>query len=321
MIFVLPYKIRKIISKLARKRVVLLIITFVFFWFLGAFLFHETEKPKVSIGESLYWALITMSTVGYGDIVPSNPSARAVAAATSVFGIATYTLLISTLADFFLGATVKLAMGMGRLKGKRFLVVGEGPVCEEAIKELSINGYSDETGWIRESQPKGDPGVDFIVGALSEDTLRRAGADKVEHIIICYDDDSKNLHAAALSRRINPSASIIALARDRLMVEILKEIGVKSIVPLSVLGRLLASSAFEPAVTTFISDATTARSGVDLIEIEAPGKLVEDVEKEMKIRAVAIVTSDKKVEVARANRKLLKGEKLVAIREVEERKR
>ncbi len=316
MIFVLPYKIRRILSKLARRRVLLLAIIFVFFWFLGAFLFYITETPKVSIGESLYWALITMSTVGYGDIVPSNSSARAVAAATSVFGIATYTLLISTLADFFLGATVKAAMGMGRLKGKRFLVVGEGPACEEAIKELLANGYSDETGWIRESQPKGDPGVDFIIGDLSEDTLKRAGADKVGHVIICYDDDSKNLHAAALSRRLNPSASIVTLAKDALMVEILKEIGVKSIVPLSVLGRLLASSAFEPAVATFIADATTARSGVDLIEVEAPGKFVKDVENEMNARAVAVIDSNREIEIARAERRLLSGEKLVMLRKV-----
>jgi voltage-gated potassium channel len=222
LIVVLPRKIRRLLARLARRRVILLAIIFAAFWLTGSILFYYTEAPRVSFGESLYWALITMSTVGYGDIVPSTPPARAVAAATAVFGIATYTLLISTLADYFLEATVKAAMGMGRLRGKRFVVVGEGPACEEAVRELAANGLADETGWARESQPKGDPGVDFIVGELGEETLRRAGVAEAGHVIVCYDDDSKNLHAAALARKLNPTASISTIARDELVADILR---------------------------------------------------------------------------------------------------
>jgi voltage-gated potassium channel len=318
LVVILPRKVRRLLAKLARRRVVLLALVFTAFWLTGSILFYYTETPRVSFGESLYWALITMSTVGYGDIVPSTPPARAVAAATAVFGIATYTLLISTLADYFLEATVKAAMGMGRLGGKKFIVIGEGPACGEAVRELAVNGYADETGWVRESQPKGDPGVDFIVGELSEETLRRAGVDKASHIIICYDDDSKNLHAAALARRLNPQASIVALARDELIVDILREIGVKSIVPMAVLGRLLASSAFEPAVAAFIADATTARGRVDLVELEAPGRRVGELEEEMGVRAVAIVSGDGAVEPARPDLTLKPGDKLVVLRRIRE---
>jgi len=316
LVVLLPRRIRRLLAKLARRRMILLALIFTLFWLTGSLLFYYTERPRVSFGESLYWALITMSTVGYGDIVPSSPQARAVAAATAVFGIATYTLLISTLADYFLEATVKAAMGMGRLRGKRFIVVGEGPACEEAVRELVANGFTDETGWVREAQPRGDPGVDFIVGDLSEETLKRAGIASASHVIICYDDDSKNLHAAALARRLNPGASIVALARDRLVVDILREIGVKSIVPMAVLGRLLASSAFEPAVAAFIADATTAQGGVDLVEVEAPGRRVGELEEELGVRAVAIVSERGEVEPARPDSTLRPGDKLVALRRV-----
>ncbi|MEB2835953.1 MAG: ion channel [Desulfurococcales archaeon] len=316
MLPLLPRRLRRILTKLARRRIALLAIIFAAFWLTGASLFYLTERPRVGFGESLYWALITMSTVGYGDIVPSDAPARAVAAATAVFGIATYTLLISTLADVFLEATVKAAMGMGRLKGKRFLVIGEGPACAEAVRELAANGYADETGWVRETQPKGDPGVDFIVGELGEDTLKRAGIQGAEHVIICYDDDSKNLHAAALARKLNPNATLVALARDSVVAEILREIGVKTIVPLAILGRILASSAFEPGVAAFIADATTARGGTDLVEVEAPGKTVAEVEGETGYRAIAIVDRDGRVAPATPDRILREGEKLIALRQV-----
>jgi len=314
LITILPRRVRRLLAKLVHRRVILVILIFTAFWFTGATLFYYTETPRVSFGESLYWALITMSTVGYGDIVPSDTPARAVAMATAVFGMATYTLLISTLADYFLKATVRAAMGMGRLRGRRFIVVGEGPACEEAVRELVANGFADETGWVRESQPRGDPGVGFIVGELSEETLRRAGVADTSHVIICYDSDSKNLHAAALVRRLNPHASIVALARSKLVIDILREIGVKSIVPMAILGRLLASSAFEPAVAVFIADASSARGQVDLVELEAPGRRVGELEEEMGVRAVAVVSEDGTVELARPDALLKPGDKVVVLR-------
>jgi len=307
--------LRRVAYRLARRRVALAAIVFVVLWLLSATLFYRAERGTgLSYWDSLYWALITMATVGYGDIVPTNGAARAVAAATAVFGIATYTLLISVLADYLLEATVRAAMGMGRLRGKRFIVIGEGPVCDEVVRELASNGLAEETGWVRETQPRGDPGVDYVVGELDESTLRRGGVGEAERVIICYDDDSKSLHAAALARRINPGAGVSALARDPLTIEILRGLGVDSVVPLALVGRILASSAFEPAVTLFLADATTARGNVDLVELEAPGETVAELERRTGYRAVAIVKPMGAVEPAAPERRLAPGEKLVALR-------
>jgi Trk K+ transport system NAD-binding subunit len=87
-------------------------------------------------------------------------------------------------------------------------------------------------------------------------------------------------------------------------------------VPLAVLGRLLASSAFEPAVAAFIADATTARGSVDLVEVEAPGETVEAVEGRLNVRAVAIVRGGS-IEPAEPNKRLEPGDKLVVLRRVE----
>ncbi|MEB3780175.1 MAG: hypothetical protein GSR85_08090 [Desulfurococcales archaeon] len=71
------------------------------------------------------------------------------ASVAAVCGIAVYTLFISTLADYFMDATVKAATGLGVLHGKRIFVVGEGPVCEEAIRELVANGLKGDTAGSR----------------------------------------------------------------------------------------------------------------------------------------------------------------------------
>ncbi|MCE4620679.1 MAG: ion channel [Desulfurococcales archaeon] len=308
-------KLRLVVHRLARRRFLLLALIFSTLWILSALLFYIAEHERITLGESFYWALITMATVGYGDIVPTTTAGRVVAGLAAVFGIAVYTLFISTLADYFLDATVRAAMGLGVLRHKKILVVGEGPVCDEAVRELVANGYRDEVGWLRETQPKGRPPVDYVVGGLDEEDLERAGLEGVEHVIVCYEDDSKNLHAAALVKSLNPKAKVTVLAKDKATMRILKQMGVDSIVPMSVLGRLLASTAFEPAVTAFISDATSAREGVDLSEQEATGmETIEEIEKESGARVVAVIDPGGNVRIPKPGEKPGKGEKIVLVR-------
>ncbi len=56
-------------------------------------------------------------------------------------------------------------------------------------------------------------------------------------------------------------------AKEQATIRILEQMGVENIVPVAILGRLLASSTFEPSVTAFLSDATTARKGSGLDRI------------------------------------------------------
>jgi len=251
-------------------------------------------------------------------VVPTTVEGRIIAGLAAIFGIAIYTLFISTLADYFLDATVRAAMGLGVLHGKKILVVGEGPVCDEAVRELVANGLKEQVGWLRESQPRGRPPVDYVVGGIDEEDLERAGLGDVEHVVICYEDDSKNLHATALIKSLNKKAKITVLAKDKATIRILKQMGINNIVPMSVLGRLLASTTFEPAVTTFISDATSAKEGVDLSELEAEGKTIEEVEKETQSRVVAIVNKQGKVRIPKPGEKPQQGEKLILLKRAKE---
>ena len=309
-------KLQRVVRNLARRRFLLLGTVFAALWVISAILFYYAERDRISLGTSFYWALITMATVGYGDIVPTTMWGRVIAGMAAVFGIAVYTLFISTLADYFMEATVRAAMGLGVLHGKRILVVGEGPVCEEAVRELVANGLSEDTGWLRETQPKGKVPVDYVVGILDEENLERAGLSSVEHVIICYEDDSKSLHATALVKSINKEAHVTVLAKDKATIRILRQMGVEGIVPMSVLGRLLASTAFEPAVTAFISDATTAKEGVDLTEEKASGRTIEEVEEETGSKVIAIVDEEGRVRIPEPGEKPGREEKLILLKRV-----
>ena len=53
-----------------------------------------------TISDGLWWAFVTLTTVGYGDIYPMTTSGRIVAVFTMIFGIALYSLLVANLTFF-----------------------------------------------------------------------------------------------------------------------------------------------------------------------------------------------------------------------------
>jgi voltage-gated potassium channel len=75
----------------------------------GGAAFSAVEK-HVSVGNGIYWALVTMTTVGYGDITPHTTEAKVVAVFVMMVGIGTATLVIGAVAQRFVRATVEDAI-------------------------------------------------------------------------------------------------------------------------------------------------------------------------------------------------------------------
>ncbi len=61
---------------------------------------HGTNPGFESIHDGLWWAFVTLTTVGYGDIVPHTDAGRIVAVMLMVFGVAVYSLMIANLTHY-----------------------------------------------------------------------------------------------------------------------------------------------------------------------------------------------------------------------------
>jgi len=62
---------------------------------------HPTNPEFATFGDALWWGIVTLTTVGYGDIVPKTPTGRWAAVAIMITGIAVLGLLAGALASFF----------------------------------------------------------------------------------------------------------------------------------------------------------------------------------------------------------------------------
>ncbi len=78
-----------------------LVFVIIFVFGVSAYLFeHAQNAGFTSVSDGLWWAIVTLTTVGYGDIVPQTAGGRIVGVLTMIFGIMIYSLLVANLTRY-----------------------------------------------------------------------------------------------------------------------------------------------------------------------------------------------------------------------------
>ena len=80
------------------RRLRTILAALLFFIFLFGYLFYASEPDVRNLGDGIWWALVTITTVGYGDITPVTTLGRVVASSLMLLGlglIATITAIVS----------------------------------------------------------------------------------------------------------------------------------------------------------------------------------------------------------------------------------
>jgi len=73
---------------------------------IGGVLMHFTDKKTFpNIGDGMWWAIQTVTTVGYGDIVPKSTAARLIAAVVMLAGISLLAVITAAIASEFVEST------------------------------------------------------------------------------------------------------------------------------------------------------------------------------------------------------------------------
>lgn len=317
------------LRRVMRNRFALVAFFFASMWVVSAVLFYYAEHVHggrdIDLSTCLYWSLITMATVGYGDVVPETGLGRLVASVTAVLGIVAYTLTVSVIADAFLEKGMRRAMGLAPLKRKEIIVIGSDETCWDLVDELVANGLGERVGWFTDKQPATEPPVDFFVGdPMRAEDMRKAGVDKARHIVLCLSDDSKALHVALLAKKLNHGAKIHAIVRSSELADLLREAGVETVLSIRLLGRALASAIFEPSVVKFIDEAVSVRGVADVTETEAKnlaGLTVEEAQDKLskldeayRYQVIGIIRDGKLVLAPSLREKIMPGDKLLVLR-------
>ncbi len=169
--------------------------------FISGFIIHLIEPTNFSTWfEGIWWAIVTVSTVGYGDLAPSTNMGRSVGILLILVGTGFMTLYFASIS----AATVKrqntFLEGMSVYKGtKHVILVGWNERIRETMVQLQGMSENSPIVLIDETlfkNPVSYPNVTFIRGNPSDDeTLERANIMEAEMIIISADQSKNEIHA------------------------------------------------------------------------------------------------------------------------------
>ena len=259
------------------RRILWLLALMMTLLILGTLGFHWVEGW--SLFDGFYMTLMTLTTVGYGEVRPLSFPGRLVASALMMGGVATVFISIGVLVDLI----VKLEMAdtFGRKRRQHmiekltghYIVCGAGRVGRSVIRELRRSGApvllidsdGDRAQWgVRDGIPT------LVADATKDETLERARIRFAKGLVAAISSDAENVYVALSARVLNPQLIISARATDEQAEEKLKRAGATTVfTPYTFIGHRLAQSMLRPHVLSFLDVASAFSGGGDLqIETE-----------------------------------------------------
>lgn len=194
---------------------VLMLITYATFgnYYLGS----HFSPPINDLVTSLYYSMVTMSTVGYGDISPKSPEAKLFTVSVILMGLTVFATSITSLAAPILNNSLsKVITHKGRkMKRKQhFVVIGNTSLAINTSHELVKRGHHITRILPASKQTEDATDIfDIVYGEPSKsDTLLEAGVDKAKAVLSMMEDDSENafviLAVKEMSKEIKTIVSV-----------------------------------------------------------------------------------------------------------------
>lgn len=238
--------------------------------------YHDNSDDSVDLLDSVYYATVTLSTTGYGDIVPYSDGARLI-----------NVVLVTPLRVLFLiilvGTTLEVLTERTREEWRlnrwrsnlrdHTVIVGFGTKGRSAMQTLCATGLKKDQIVIVDPSAKvieaanADGFVGVIGDATRSDVLLRAELQRARQIVIATQRDDTAVLVALTARQLNRGAKIVAAVREEENAPLLRQSGADAVITsASAAGRLLGLSVLSPVAGTVMEDLIQQGSGLDLIE-------------------------------------------------------
>ncbi len=268
----------------ATLRVVVLLTATLAYGSTGFLYFELPENPSLTWADSIWYAIVTVTTVGYGDYSPASLGGRfLVATPLMFFGIGLLGYVLSLAASALVEQKSKEAHGMSQFDFSEHLIICNFPnlgVVEHVLDELVADtafelrrGVVLIDSELLELPPelvKRD--VHFVRGDPSRDeTLARANIDAARHAIVLSkrpNDASSDMQCIAIVLAIearNPRIHSVSQCIDPANEELLLKAKCDRVVCTSRFdAHFIATELLNPGVQDVVDELTSAQHGEQL---------------------------------------------------------
>lgn len=246
--------------------------------------YRDSADDSVTLLDAFYYATVSLSTTGYGDIAPVTPSARLV----NIFVITPLRVLFLIV---LVGTTLAVLTERSRqaLKIQRWrrtvrnhtVVVGYGTKGRTAIDAMLGDGVQPADIVVVDTdavslEAASTAGLVTVHGSATQsDVLRLAGVQNASSVIVATNRDDTAVLVTLTARELTKKAKIVASIRESENTHLLRQSGADSVVVSSeTTGRLLGIATTTPSVVEMMEDLLTPEHGFAVAEREVePGEV------------------------------------------------
>ncbi len=261
-----------IITSKHRLDILRIFITLAIVFLVFSYLFSHYEK--ISFFKAFYWAVTTATTVGYGDVVPTNEIGRVIAIGLMISGIGILGLFLATVSSIMFDFNIGRMFGTmeSHFFNKHIVILGYSNLIKSSLKDILETKENVTLVADIDKSPEDNVGLVFIKGNIADEkTIAKAHIDKAKLCIISDEDDSNSLISAINVRTNYKSAYIIALIYKKEIEKALKEIGVNEVFSSgSFSSRVLVKSIEFTGASKFFNQLLDINFKEGLIERDAP---------------------------------------------------
>ena len=245
---------------------------------LGRTGYVDVTGDDISFLDALYYASVTVTTTGYGDITAVSGGAR----------LATI-LLITPARILFLilvvGTTVEVLTDQSRrlILTRRWrqqvddhiLICGFGSTGQSAADELVSRGADRSSIVVVDNNPEpleiaSRLGFVAVLGdATQRAVLEQAGVARARAIVVTPNRDDTAVLVTLTAREMNPDAHIVAGGRERENLHLLHQGGANEVIDATAaVGRMLGLATEAPEAVHVLDDVIDSGSGLELVEVD-----------------------------------------------------
>ena len=264
---------------------------------LGGFIIKYLESGSITEKESpFWWAIVTMTTVGYGDFSPSTPEGRLFAVFIMFAGIALVSLLTASISSIYVAKRIREDKGLEKVNLSDHIVLcGWNKNAESIIDSLRnlseknslhlilVNEiHEDIVNHLRNKYK--DIDLYFVAGDFtSEEILKRASIEEAHTVIIIpnIDDekigspDEKTIFATLTIKSMSSTVRVVAYLMHRENLTHIRRANVDEVVLSDDFGAyMLASHVMDPGIPQTTKGLLNASSDERLRRVDIPSQFV-----------------------------------------------
>ena len=238
--------------------------------------YTDSHDGVVSFIDTIYYATVTITTTGYGDITPITAHSRVLnAVVVTPLRILFLVLLVGTTLEVLAHEGQRLLRDRRwrRLLRPHVVVVGYGTMGRSAVDTLVKNNTDPQrvviidhgADAVREANARGYAAIQG--DATDRRVLRGAEIARAHRVIVALDRDAAAILVTLTARQLNPHVHVVVSVREGANAALLRQSGADAVVTSSEsVGRLLGLSAISPNLGTVLEDLLSTHEGLSIAQ-------------------------------------------------------